>query len=73
MDRAMWEQHLALTERHIAQAHRHIANQHQIVAELKRDGYDLTRAQELLAECEATLKRHLEHRDRLKADLETAN
>jgi hypothetical protein len=69
MDRAMWQRHLAVAERHLVEAQRHVTRQREIVAELEQGGYDTTMAKTLLIQLEETLKLHLEHRDRLQADL----
>ena len=69
MDRAMWQEHLALAERHVAEGRRLVARQRQIVVDLGGVGYDTTTAQAVLAQFETTLMRHIEDRDRLKADL----
>jgi hypothetical protein len=69
MDRAMWERHLAIAERHVGEARGHISHQRQIIAELEQGGHDTTMARAILTQLEATLKLHIEDRDRLQADL----
>jgi len=65
----MWEQHLAIAERHLAEARQHVVRQRQVIFEFRRDAHNTTRAQALLATFKATLKLHVEDRDRLKAEL----
>lgn len=62
-------EHLALAERHIAEGKRTIARQEQLVAELDRDGHDTAMAMALLREFQVSLAAHIEHRDRLRAEL----
>ena len=69
MDRAMWQEHLAIAERHVAEARQHIVRQRQIIFELRRCGHNTTTAQAVLATFKATLRAHIEDRDRLKAEL----
>ena len=68
-DRAMWQRHLAAAERDLAEAQRHVTRQCQTVTELEQGGYDTTMARAILTQLEATLKLHIEDRDRLQADL----
>ena len=68
MDRAMWQQHLALAERQVLEATRRVARQRQIVAEVEGDD-DAIRAKALLAQLELVLKFQIQERDRLQADL----
>jgi hypothetical protein len=69
MDRAMWQRHLAIAERHVGEARGHISHQRQIVAELEQGGHNTTMAKAILRQLEATLKLHIENRDRLQAEL----
>jgi antitoxin (DNA-binding transcriptional repressor) of toxin-antitoxin stability system len=64
---------LAMTEGHVARGERHIARQHEIIAELTRDGHDITRAEALLAAFEQTQRLHVADRDRLKKELNDAS
>jgi hypothetical protein len=44
MDRDMVERHLAMAERHVAEGQERVNNQRRLVAEMERDGHDLTEA-----------------------------
>jgi len=70
MDRAMHVQHLEEAERHIAQGKRHIVEQEDRIANLARDGHDTTEARKLLDNFYATQMLHIQHRDRIRKELE---
>jgi hypothetical protein len=53
----------------VAEARQHIVRQRQIIFELRRCGHNTTTAQAVLATFKATLRAHIEDRDRLKAEL----
>lgn len=61
--------HLAMTEQHIAEGRKTIARQEQLVADLDRDGHDTTMALALLRQFQVTMAAHIDHRDRLRAEL----
>jgi arginine repressor len=65
----MLEEHLSQAEQHIALGERHIARQREIVAELERDGHDITEATRLLTLFEETQLLHLTDRDRIQREL----
>lgn len=60
---------LAQAERHIAEGRETIARQEQIVAELDRDGHDTSAAWALLRAFRNSMEQHLDHRNRLLAQL----
>jgi hypothetical protein len=70
MDRVMQLRHLEEAERHITQGVRHISEQKQRIADFVRLGYDTTEARKLLDNFYATQAQHLQHRDRIRAQLE---
>ncbi|RXH40855.1 hypothetical protein XH94_10930 [Bradyrhizobium zhanjiangense] len=70
MDRAMHVQHLEEAERHIAQGEGHIVEQEDRIANLARDGHDTTEARKLLDNFYATQMLHIQHRDRIREELE---
>jgi hypothetical protein len=57
-----------MVEDHIAQGERHVARQREILAFLRSRGYPTDQAEWLLAEFEATLLQHREHRELMLAD-----
>jgi hypothetical protein len=70
----MLKAHLAMAERHVAEGEVHIRHQKEIVAQLQRDGHDVTTAAHMLAVLEGTQKLHVADRDRLRRLLaEAAN
>jgi len=56
---------LARAERHLALAQGHVQRQREIVAELLRDGHDVTLSRDILRTFEESLALHAEHYDRL--------
>ena len=69
MDRALWEEHLALAERHVAQGERIIGRQHEVVAKLECFGHDATQAWNLLRVFQESQAIHIADRDRLRKEL----
>ena len=57
--------HLAITERHVAAADRHVASQKTLIEELRRDGHDTKKAEELLTIFEDSRTLQVSDRDRL--------
>jgi hypothetical protein len=70
MDREMLERHLALAERHVAEGQPRVDSQRRLVAELERDGHDITEARRMLTAFEETQQLHVEDRDRIRKELE---
>jgi hypothetical protein len=71
MDREQLLQHLAQAEDHVATGIEHIERQQKVIAELERDGHDLTQAKALLDQFEQLQQMHVADRDRLLRNLET--
>jgi hypothetical protein len=69
MDRATTEQHLALAEKIVEQAERHVRRQREVADELKRDGYDACKAEELLLAFEKSRSLHIAELERLRDEL----
>lgn len=69
MIRAIWREHLAQAERHVALGEEHIAKQRGIVADLERDGHDISAARDLLDQLEQMQELHVANRDRLRKEL----
>ena len=70
MDRAMQQARLAQVERHIASVRRYIERQEQIIADLERDGCDITIALDLLTTFRHMQDQNVAHRDRILEELE---
>jgi histone deacetylase complex regulatory component SIN3 len=70
MDRLMQFRHLEEAERHVAEGQGHIAEQEERIADLVREGHDTTRARKLLDDFYATQMMHIQHRDRIRKELE---
>lgn len=70
MDRLMQFRHLEEAERHVAEGQRHIAEQEERIADLAREGHDTTGARKLLDNFYATQMMHIQHRDRIRKELE---
>jgi hypothetical protein len=70
MDRATLREQLAQTERHVAHGARHIADQEQIATDLARLGHDTTEARKLLDNFYTTQVQHIQHRNRIRKELE---
>jgi hypothetical protein len=70
MDRATVEQHLAEAERRVMLGEKNIANQRRVLENLLRDGHDTTEAEKLLTTFLDTQDLYIEHRNRLRAELE---
>jgi hypothetical protein len=70
MDRAMHLAHLAQAERHIASVRRYIERQEQIIADLKRDGCDITIALDQLTTFRHMQDQNVADRDRILKELE---
>ncbi len=69
MDRTMLRGHLAKAKEHVASGEEHVRRQRELVAELQRDGHDVTEAKKLLVRFEQLLTMHKEDRDRLEKEL----
>lgn len=69
MDRAFYEEAVAIAERHVAKGSEHIASQRRIVAELKERGVDSTEAENALATFLTAQKQHEDDRRRLTNEL----
>jgi hypothetical protein len=69
MDRATIELHLTQAERHVSEGERHIKRQRELVAELERDGHDISKAVSLLARFQEMQELHVADRDRLRNEL----
>jgi hypothetical protein len=65
----LWSGIYGRAKGHVAQGLQFIAEQLDIVAQFERNGWDATRARELLATYEDIQKSHEGDRDRLKRDL----
>jgi len=63
-------QHLKEAEQHVAEGERHIAEQEERIAGLARRGQDLAEAKILLENFYASQMLHIQHRDRLRSELE---
>ena len=70
VDRSIAEQHLALAEEHVALGEQLIAEQRERIAAMSVLGQDVTEAMRLLDNFLDSQKMHLEHRDRLRRDLD---
>ncbi|MGY8639304.1 hypothetical protein RAD15_43280 [Bradyrhizobium sp. 14AA] len=70
MDHTMLRRHLAMVERHVALGEGHLAKQEALIAGLECKGRDTVNARMFLATLRETQALHLEHRDRLLAELE---
>ena len=70
MDRTMRLQHLEEAEGHVALGERHIAEQEDRIADLARLGADTTEAHKLLDNFYESQLQHIQHRDRLRRELE---
>ncbi|WP_407155154.1 hypothetical protein [Bradyrhizobium sp. STM 3557] len=68
--RAMQLRHLEQAERHVAEGERHIAEQEERIADLARLGHDLAEAKVLLENFYASQVLHIQHRDRIRRELE---
>lgn len=62
-------QHLAVAERHVMQGEVHLARQEALIAELNHKERDVTQARDLLATLRETQALHVQHRDRILAEL----
>lgn len=62
--------HLEEAERHVAQGRRHIAEQEERITDLAREGHDTTGARKLLDNFYVTQMMHIQHRDRIRKELE---
>ena len=69
---AILRDHLAMADRHIASGNRVIIRQRQLITKLAADGHDTREAVALLARFEDLLALHLGDRDRLFAELKSA-
>ena len=68
--RATLERDLAEAEADVLQGARHLEQQHKVISELERDGHDTLQAKELLVTFEKSMALHVEHRDRLRKELQ---
>ena len=71
--REMLQRHLEEAERHVTQGERHIAQQEERVAEFARLRADMTEARKLLDNFYAIQVQHIQHRDRILAELKNSN
>lgn len=62
--------HLEQAKRHVAQGERHIAEQENRIADMARHGHDTTKARKLLDNFYALQVQHMQHRDRIREELE---
>jgi hypothetical protein len=69
MDRAMQQARLAQVERHIDSVRRYIERQEQIIADLERDGCDITIALDLLTTFRRMQDQNVAHRDRILEEM----
>jgi hypothetical protein len=69
MDRAMIVAHLAQAERHVADSMDTVLKQGDVVARLDQKGLSTGSAAAILVQLEYALTKHIEHRDRLRAQL----
>ena len=53
---------IRMADRHIAQGERHIVQQEELISRLRSRGLPTDQAEDLLAEFEATLHQHRDHR-----------
>jgi len=67
---AMQVRHLEQAERHIAQGERHIAEQEERIEELAHRGQNLPEAKKLLESFYASQALHIQHRERIRKELE---
>jgi hypothetical protein len=70
MDRAMQQARLAQVERHIVSVRRYIERQEQIIADLERDGCDITIELDLLTAFRQEQDQNVAQRDRILKELE---
>ena len=68
--RAMQLRHLDEAERHVTEGERHIAEQEERISDLARLGHDLAEAKILLENFYASQVLHIQHRDRLRRELD---
>jgi len=54
--------HIRMADEHIAQGERHIVQQEELISRLRSHGLPTDQAEDLLAEFEATLHQHRDHR-----------
>jgi hypothetical protein len=57
---SMPESEVEMAERHVREGTEHVLRQRDLVAELKRDGHDITAAVELLNTLETSLQEHID-------------
>jgi len=69
MNRPLLEEHLAMAKKHVALGEAHLVRLREVVSELRRHGDDTTQDEMLLASFEALQVIHLEHRNRLRLEL----
>ena len=69
MDPRDAQAHLAQAERHIASVRRYIERQEQIIADLERDGCDITIALDLLTTFRHMQDQNVAHRDRILEEM----
>jgi hypothetical protein len=71
MDQLMLRKHFAQAETHVHQGEHHIARQFRIIEDLREGGHDLVMALHVLNTLEQCQVLHVDHRDRLAAQLST--
>jgi ribosomal 50S subunit-associated protein YjgA (DUF615 family) len=69
MDRAMVTRHLQEAQEHVKLGLQHVSRQREIVAELERDGHDVTAAHRLLANFERMQETHEADLHRIEREL----
>lgn len=60
---------LTAAERHVAQCDRNVANQRAVIAELEREGHDITGAREVLRGFEETRRLYAKDLDRVLKEI----
>ena len=68
--RAMHLRQLQEVERWVAEGERHISEQEQRIDTLRRDGHDVTQAENLLQVFYQTQSQHITHRDMILKELD---
>ena len=69
MNRRLLEEHLAMAKKHVTLGEANLVRLREVVSELRRHGDDTTQDEMLLASFEAMQVIHLEHRNRLRLEL----
>jgi hypothetical protein len=69
MDRVSLMDRLAKARRHVAEGERALARQRAVIQKLLRDGHNTQSARALLGNLEATQALHINHLNRVRAEL----